>query len=80
MGLLKFDNVGISGIAAAVPGQVINNYEPNLYFSEEEVREVIDKIGVKERRFADQNTCSSDLCFAAAEKLISEMKISPGRN
>ena len=33
------------------------------------------KIGVKERRFADENTCSSDLCFAAAEKLITEMQI-----
>ncbi len=75
MGLLKFENVGISGLAAAVPRKTINNYEPNLYFSEEEVREVVEKIGVKERRFADLNTCSSDLCFAAAEKLISGMKL-----
>lgn len=73
MGLLQFKNVGISGLAAAVPRKVINNYDPNLYFREEEVNEVIEKIGVKERRFVDQDTCSSDLCFAAAEKLISEM-------
>ena len=38
-------------------------------------KEVVDKIGVKKRRFADENTCSSDLCFAAAEKLITEMNI-----
>ena len=75
MGLLEFNNIGISGLAAAVPKKVINNSTPNLYFSAEEVREVIEKIGVKERRFADQNTCSSDLCYAAAGKLISEMKI-----
>ena len=75
MGLLKFDSIGISGLAAAVPKKVINNSDPNLYFSAEEVSEVIEKIGVKERRFADQNTCSSDLCYAAAGKLISEMKI-----
>ena len=75
MGLLQFNNVGISGLAAAVPRKVINNYDPNLYFSEEEVKEVIEKIGVKERRFVDQYTCSSDLCFAAAEKLISEMEL-----
>ena len=73
MGLLQFQNVGISGLAAAVPRKVINNYDPNLYFREEEVKEVIEKIGVRERRFTDQDTCSSDLCFAAAEKLISEM-------
>jgi 3-oxoacyl-[acyl-carrier-protein] synthase-3 len=73
MGLLQFQNVGISGLAAAVPRKVINNYDPNLYFGEEEVKEVVEKIGVKERRFVDQDTCSSDLCFTAAEKLISEM-------
>lgn len=75
MGLLTFDGVGISGLAAAVPRQVINNYEHDLYFNKEEIREVVDKIGVKERRFSDDKTCSSDLCFAAAEKLIAGMNI-----
>ncbi len=75
MGLLSYCNVGISGITAAVPRQVINNYEHDLYFMKEDIREVVDKIGVVERRFADENTCSSDLCFAAAQKLFSEMNI-----
>jgi 3-oxoacyl-[acyl-carrier-protein] synthase III len=75
MSLLFFDSVGISGIAAAVPRKVVNNYEYDLYFKKEEIRELIDKIGVKERRFADEETCSSDLCFAAAEKLLGEMNI-----
>jgi 3-oxoacyl-[acyl-carrier-protein] synthase-3 len=75
MGLLSFSNVGISGMAAAVPKQVINNYEHDLYFKKEDIREIVEKIGVKERRFADENTCSSDLCFAAAEKLIAGMNI-----
>ena len=75
MGLLTFEGLGISGIAAAVPKNIINNYEHDLYFSKEEIRDVVDKIGVKERRFADDNTCSSDLCFAAAEKLITDMNI-----
>lgn len=75
MGLLKFQNVGISGLAAAVPRNIVNNFDYNPYFSAEDVREVIEKIGVRERRFADQNTCSSDLCFVAAERLISEMKL-----
>ena len=75
MGLLTFDGVGISGIAAAVPSKVINNYEHDLFFSKEEIKEVVDKIGVKERRFADENTCASDLCYAAAEELISGMNI-----
>ncbi len=75
MGILSFNNVGISGITAAVPRQVIKNYEYDLYFKKEDIKEVVDKIGVKERRFADENTCSSDLCFAAAEKLLNDMHI-----
>jgi 3-oxoacyl-[acyl-carrier-protein] synthase III len=75
MGLLSFENVGIAGLAAAVPSNVINNYEYDLFFKKEDIRDIVDKIGVIERRFAGENTCSSDLCFAAAEKLISDMSI-----
>lgn len=75
MGLISFRSVGISGMAAAVPKKIINNYEHDLYFNKEDIREIIGKIGVKERRFADENTCSSDLCFAAAENLIKVMGI-----
>lgn len=75
MSLLSFTNAGISGIAAAVPRQIIKNYEFDKYFNREEIKDVVDKIGVKERRFADENTCSSDLCFAAAVKLFEEMNI-----
>jgi 3-oxoacyl-[acyl-carrier-protein] synthase III len=75
MGLLSFKNIGIHGMAAAVPKKVINNFEHDLYFNKEDIKAIIEKIGVKERRFADEKTCSSDLCFAAAEKLFSEMNI-----
>ena len=75
MGLVSFNYVGISGMAAAVPKHVINNYEHDLYFRKEDIKEVVDKIGVQERRFADENTCSSDLCFGAAEKLITGMNV-----
>ncbi len=62
-------------MAACVPHTVIDNYKYTQYFSEEEVRKVVDKVGIYERRFADQNTCSSDLCFAAAEKLFVDNQI-----
>lgn len=75
MALLKFNNIGISGISAAVPKHVVDNYAYTEHFEKEDVKEIVDKIGIKERRFADASTCSSDLCFAAAEKLIEDMKI-----
>ena len=75
MSLLQFAEIGITGLSAAVPKTVIRNYAYTQHFPTEQVREVVDKIGIKERRFVDDNTCSSDLCFAAAEKLIQEMGI-----
>lgn len=75
MAYLHYKGVGLTAMAAAVPRTVINNYEYTAHFPKEEVKEVVDKIGVFERRFADANTCSSDLCFAAAEKLIADNQI-----
>lgn len=75
MATLVFENVGIHSLAAAVPRRVINNYEYTDYFPIEEVKQVVDKTGVFQRRFADPGTCSSDLCFAAAEKLIFDNNI-----
>lgn len=76
MAVLRFKNVGITAMAAAVPKRVIDNYKYDLdIWPEDEVKKVVDKVGVKERRFADENTCSSDLCFAAAEKLIADNQI-----
>lgn len=79
MAILSFDQVGISALAACVPNTIINNYHYDLdIWPEDEVRKVVDKVGVLERRFVDEKTCSSDLCFAAAEKLILDNDIDRG--
>lgn len=75
MAFLQYEGVGITALAAAVPRTVINNYEYTRYFPADQVKEVVDKVGIFERRFADENTCSSDLCYAAAEKLITDNNI-----
>lgn len=75
MALLKFSNVGIAAMAACVPSRVIDNYKYTEHFPEEDVKKVVEKIGIYERRFADEKTCASDLCFAAAEKLIADNNI-----
>ena len=75
MALITFENIGICALSAAVPKQIIRNYEYTDVFTSEQVKEVVDKIGIVERRFADADTCASDLCFAAAEKLITDNNI-----
>ena len=69
MAIISIKNVGITALAACVPSRIIDNYHYDLdLWPEEEVRKVVDKVGVKERRFVDDKTCASDLCFAAADK------------
>lgn len=75
MAFLSFNGVGIIGLAAAVPAHKIKNRSYTEYFSEEEVAEIVEKTGIEERRFAEAGVCSSDLCQAAAEKLISDLEI-----
>lgn len=76
MAIFSFQNVGISALSACVPSCVIDNYHYDLdIWPEDEVKKVVDKIGVTERRFVDDMTCASDLCFAAAEKLIADNDI-----
>lgn len=75
MAYLQYEGVGITAMSAAVPKRVIKNREYTEVFSAEEANEIVDKTGIEERRFADVETCSSDLCFAAAEKLIADNDI-----
>ena len=75
MAFLKFKGIGITAMAGAVPKKVIKNLEYTDFFPEDQVKEVVEKVGIYERRFADEQTCSSDLCFAAAQKLIIDNNI-----
>jgi putative 3-oxoacyl-(acyl-carrier-protein) synthase III len=75
MAFLSFKGVGVTALAGAVPRTIIDNYKYTEYFPEDQVKEVVDKVGIYQRRFADEKTCSSDLCFAAAEKLIADNNI-----
>jgi len=65
--------VSIRGVATAVPGQVFDNTRDTEAWPRSEVRKVVAMAGVKERRVADSATCSSDLCFDAAEALLSDL-------
>ena len=76
MAIVTYKGVGISALSACVPSRIIDNYHYGLdIWSESEVKKVVDKVGVKERRFVDERTCASDLCFAAAERLFRDNDI-----
>ena len=75
MAYIQFEGVGITAMSAAVPKRIIKNREYTEVFSVEEANDIVEKTGIEERRFSDAETCSSDLCFAAAEKLIADNNV-----
>ncbi|MCU0404772.1 MAG: ketoacyl-ACP synthase III [Chitinophagaceae bacterium] len=75
MAFVKFNKVGIAGLAAAVPQNTIENLQYTEHFDEVSVKEIVEKTGIKQRRFAPQGMCASDLCFAAADRLLNDMSI-----
>ena len=75
MAFLEFKNVRIAGIAAGVPKNVISNYtlRSGEDISADYTPEAfVETTGVKERRCSETLT-TSDLCFAAAERLIADL-------
>lgn len=73
MAFLKIPNVKVVGIAAGVPRNIINNLEvPYRISPDYENADFVATTGVVERHVGYRIT-TSDLCYAAAERLISDL-------
>lgn len=68
-----FEGIRISGVAGAVPSQRVDNVADHGFIPEEDRRKIVALTGVKEYRRAPADVCSSDLCQAAAEKLLDDL-------
>lgn len=64
--------VRLVGIASAVPDIVVDNETLSGLFGAAEIKKIINSTGIKSRRIAPKCMCTSDMCLAAAEKLIEE--------
>lgn len=76
MPIFKTDHIEIIGLSACVPkkNDLVKDY---TYISEQE-RDFFSKgTGVEERRMAPEHICTSDMCYAAAKKLLEDKNISP---
>jgi len=72
MASFSIHNIAIRGIASCVP----RNIEHNLKYSNlslEEINKFIETTGVAQRHIVQNDTCTSDLCYEASEKLINEL-------
>ena len=54
------------------PPKVVRNSELDNLIPKADLEKTIHSIGIRERRIAERDVCSSDLCSKAAERLLSE--------
>lgn len=73
MAFLRFKDVRIAGIAAGVPKRVLNNLQNNNISADYSAEDYVKTTGVIERH-TSKTLCTSDLCYEAAERLISDLK------
>lgn len=71
MALQNIAGVSIKGMSACVPANKISNIESPIFAAKEDAERFIDNTGVAYRNIVgNSGICTSDLCVAAAEKLI----------
>lgn len=75
MAFFKFTNIRISGIACAIPKNIIRPDGFKSQFGEEEVEKFKQMTGVIESRRTDPHQTAGDLCYTAAEYLLKEKEI-----
>ncbi|GJQ32654.1 MAG: 3-oxoacyl-ACP synthase [Ignavibacteriaceae bacterium] len=73
MAFATLNNVKISAMAAAVPSNRESNFD--LPFDPEVNRKLVTTTGIENRHVAPEGMCASDLCFAAADKLLNDNNI-----
>lgn len=72
MALLHNKYVAIKGVSACVPRHTVKNRD-NTNFAPNDVNAFISNVGVEELRMSGGGLCTSDLCVAAAERLLEEL-------
>lgn len=73
MAFLEIKNVALRGVAACVPAKTVETKDFS-FFTLEEAEKFTKTTGIERRRVVENGVCTSDLCYTAAEKLITELK------
>lgn len=69
----SIDGVRIAGVATCVPPRIAHNLADNLGFDAAEVRKVVAMAGVRERAVVDPGITAGDLCYQAADELLTRL-------
>ena len=72
-----FENISIKGIVSCFPKTRVENSALYETFGESEVKKISKMTGIQSRPVTDDKTCTSDLCYCAANELLDSLKIDP---
>ncbi|MBI1346061.1 ketoacyl-ACP synthase III [bacterium] len=73
MAQATISGVRLAGITCAVPSAIEDTSTDIGLYGEEEALKFSETTGIKSRRIVDSQTCTSDLCQAAAEDLLDRL-------
>lgn len=77
MAQVSMPGMAVRGIVACVPPKKVSNETDYPWFEPLEIRKITAMAGIKSRRVTDDKTCTSDLCLAAARRLLDKLAWDP---
>lgn len=77
MAIIRTPPQAIRGIVTCVPPRRFDNLTEATAFPQDEVEKVVRMAGVKTRHVATDAICSTDLCVAAAKRLLTRLEWDP---
>jgi 3-oxoacyl-[acyl-carrier-protein] synthase-3 len=72
MSLQRIEGLSIKGVSVAIPKNVESNYDYDV-IPENLRSRFIESIGIEQRHIVEPGVCTSDLCYAAAQNLITRL-------
>jgi len=73
MAFLQVNNIKIGGLSACVPKNIDENCNFPM-FDEDGYKNFVATTGIVRKRMSAADVCTSDLCIAAAERLIADLR------
>ena len=64
-------------LSACVPQNKVKTTDFAKYFGEDHCAKFAESTGIRERRFANDDQCASDLCMAAAQAIFDQTELTP---
>jgi 3-oxoacyl-[acyl-carrier-protein] synthase-3 len=77
MAQVSMIGMAVRGVVACVPPKKVSNETDYPWFEALEIKKITAMAGIKSRRVAESDTCTSDLCLAAAKQLMRKLEWDP---